>query len=244
MTVIIERLARGGHSSDEIYGGEACLVEAASVEAGPPEGADDDWTPDDHDERVSPIIATYCRRLNDDLGDEDRQRLLPYKARIIGTRDDSKEEARRWLVTDWMVHKHLPLWLRAAGCEEQAAAVEALPTITSRNEWDAVRHVVVDARKPVEGAWMKWRSKIREVVGAELKRRSLTSQAAAADAAAAAAVVADAAAAAGEGWSKVYWAARHAIEDKLRAVVKERLDDTTTTSLQSGLDLLDALIAL
>src|SRR5581483_222147 len=37
---------------------------------------------------VSPVLRRYCISLNDRLGDDERQKLLPYLARTIGTAGD------------------------------------------------------------------------------------------------------------------------------------------------------------
>lgn len=37
--------------------------------------------------------------------------------------------ARAWMVTDWMVRVHTPAWLRLAGLEDQATALEVLPAL-------------------------------------------------------------------------------------------------------------------
>jgi hypothetical protein len=44
---------------------------------------------------VDPVIAAYMRSFNDRLGHADRQRLIPYAARAVGTRTTRAERRRR-----------------------------------------------------------------------------------------------------------------------------------------------------
>ncbi len=92
----------------------------------------------DNPECVSPVIAAFLRRWNDDLDDATRQRLKPYAQSVIGTRVSKKvEAARAWLVTDWMVKTYTPAWLDLAGLKPQADALRALPEITRRTVREA-----------------------------------------------------------------------------------------------------------
>ncbi|HVX20924.1 MAG TPA: hypothetical protein VHB02_06235 [Acidimicrobiales bacterium] len=251
MTIIIDRLERGSHTYEQIQAGHACLVESASAKAGPPKDAPTDWRPSDRDPRVCPVIGAFCRSLNDNLNDEDRQLLKPYDDLIIGTRSTPEvEERRAWLVTDWMVHRHLPLWLRTAAMEEQAKVIEALPTITGRSVWvNQCRSIVDEAVEPARKIRREFRAKVRRAVRNEMKKRGLAVAdavaVAAADAAAAAAAVAAAAAAADAAAdSEAYWKVRDAVRAKVREVIDDKLGDAPKTSLQSGLELLDRMIAM
>lgn len=50
----------------------------------------------DHPGCVDPVVAAYLRALNDRLDHLERQRLLPYAARVVGTRGDrALRRARR-----------------------------------------------------------------------------------------------------------------------------------------------------
>lgn len=126
-------LKRGSHPEGS---GEYCLVEAAVALAGGPWG--DKW-----DESISPVIGAFCRRWQDDLGDDERQMLKPYAWKIIGTATGAADDERRsWLVTDWMVRTYLPVWLRLAELETQAATVESLPDLVDPAAWDTMRETV------------------------------------------------------------------------------------------------------
>src|SRR5690606_588012 len=91
-----------------------CLLEAAAYISGEYHS--------DHPACVSPVIAAFGRRWNDDLPDDDRQRLLlPLLPLLPDTASTAEvEEARAWMATDWMVREHAPAWLRLAGLVEQA----------------------------------------------------------------------------------------------------------------------------
>ena len=113
------RLAAGGHKSPDQG---MCVMEMTSILAG------EDWG--DHPACVSPIIAAFLRKWNDDLNDDDRQALKPYARLVIGTNTGIADDSRRaWMLTDWMVRTYLPAWLRLAKLDEQARAVESLPEL-------------------------------------------------------------------------------------------------------------------
>src|SRR5437879_368052 len=123
------RLKRGAHPSLQVG---ACILELVSYVAG------EKWS--DHPACVSPVIAAFLRRWNDDLDDDDRQRLKPFIGRVIGTSTGPADDRRRaWTLADWVARTYLPAWLRLAKLDAQAAAVEALPELTDAGDWQAVR---------------------------------------------------------------------------------------------------------
>lgn len=76
-------LARGSHGGRR---DAMCVMEAAAFIAG------EDWT--DQPACVSPVIATFLRVWNDDtMDDDDRQMLVPFTVRVIGTRTTPEVEA-------------------------------------------------------------------------------------------------------------------------------------------------------
>ena len=111
-TVIPERLEKlnditltdGSHKSPD---DGMCVMEAAAWIAG------EEWT--DHPACVSPMLAAFCRLLNDAWDDEGRQRLKPFAARAVGTAGDGQDEARSYMALDWLVRTHTPAWLDLAG---------------------------------------------------------------------------------------------------------------------------------
>jgi hypothetical protein len=132
----------GEWSSDQ----EASLLEVASYLAGEP------WS--DSPKCVSPIIAAFGRRWNDDLGDDDRQMLKPYAAKMLNTVGSKALENRRaWMVTDWMVRVYMPAWLDLANLGEQATTVRSLPALTGAASWKSAEGKVKDAQSKASAAW-------------------------------------------------------------------------------------------
>lgn len=133
------RLYRGMHKEPNGKK-EGSLLEWASYLAGEP------WS--DHPDCVSPVIATFCRRWNDTLSDDDRQILLPYLPKLLNTRGTEAQESKRaWMMTDWMVRVQLPVWLELAELPEQATAVRGLPVLTSATKWKKAEPTVREAHK-------------------------------------------------------------------------------------------------
>jgi len=102
---------------------------------------------------VSPVIGAFGRKWNDDLDDEGRQQLKPYVPLVVGTAGDGADEKRAWMVTDWMVRVHTPAWLELVGMKEQAAALRALPEITSTELAVAAQPTIESARASAAAAW-------------------------------------------------------------------------------------------
>jgi len=141
-------LSRGSHATaDE----GRCAMEWVSYLAGEPHS--------DSPRCVSPVLMKFCIRLNDALGDERRQRLRPYLARTIGTREDGLDEHRAWLCVDWLVRVYAPAWLSLAGLDGAALRLQALPPILTVEiarcalaDLDAARDAVQDAAWAAAGA--------------------------------------------------------------------------------------------
>lgn len=113
MTVDLETLVllKGNHGS---RAEGVCLLEAVAWVAG------DIHT--DHPECVSPVIAAFGRRWNDDLDDVGRQRLKPYITRMIGTSGNPEaDEVRAWMVTDWLVRVHTAATSRTCRSSDRCA---------------------------------------------------------------------------------------------------------------------------
>jgi len=261
MSIINERLhvlndlplKSGSHSSFE---DGCCAMEMVAYLAGEPHS--------DHPACTSPVLGAFMRRLNDGLGDRERQLLKPFLTRVVGTAGDGQDEARGWLAADWLVHVELPTWLDQAGLREQADALRAMPIVDAdpealRTTLHRVRDLAWEARRAA-------RERLKAIIWEKLKERAAVAAAvAAADAAAVAAAaaaadadavaVADAAAAAdavadadaaadaawerwGASWSKVYWAVRRSLQVKAEEVVAER----RRAHLPSALELLERMV--
>lgn len=114
-------LESGSHPSPE---SGMCVMEAVAYFAHEPFS--------DYPECVSPVLTAFLMSWNDSLADEPRQRLKRFIPMVVGTRTTPEDEdARAWLATDWLVRTFTPVWLDRAGLTEDAAALRALPALTS-----------------------------------------------------------------------------------------------------------------
>jgi len=180
---------------------------------------------------VSPVLAAFLRRWNDDLDDEGRQRLKPFLPRTIGTASDGHDELRGWLLTDWMVRVHTPAWLELAGVTEPAAALRALPQIRAIADLTAAQPALDAARGKAAAAWDAAWDAARDAAGG-----------AAWDAAGAAARGAARDAAGDAAWAAAWAAARDAAGGAARDAARERLEPTKVSLQASAFELLDRLI--
>lgn len=109
-----------GHNS--IWDG-ACLLEWVSYIAGEPFS--------DHPQCVSDVLARYGRSLNDRLGDEARQRLLPFARRLIGTANDGRDDERIKIIENYLHitgHDTLPnIWGNAIASDAAFWAKDKSP---------------------------------------------------------------------------------------------------------------------
>lgn len=95
---------------------------------------------------VSPLLASFGRRLNDYLPDDLRQRLVPFVPRMINTNDDGLDVARSFLVLDWLVRTLLPNRLDKAGRHEDADYLRSLHQITDEPSAYAAKDALTSAR--------------------------------------------------------------------------------------------------
>ena len=122
-----------------------CVMEAAAWIAG------EEWT--DSPVCVSPLLAEFCRLLNDAWGDSDRQRLKPFAARVIGTAGDGQDNARSYLALDWLVRTYTPAWLDLAGMREDATELRERRRIADRTAAAAAQESIKAARQSAAAAW-------------------------------------------------------------------------------------------
>lgn len=182
------------------------------------------------------MIAAFGRRWNDDLDDEDRQRLKPFIPRLVGTMASPEvETARSWMCVDWLVHTHLPTWLRLAGMDEQVVAVEALPILAS-SSWPDAKPLLGEIRS----AARRRQVEARAALAAKMRAAQAAGPTRAAEAAEAAEILA---AYRQGGHNAAYWRARDLIRPKVEAALAEKLEPTKTSLQESALDLLDRMIA-
>jgi hypothetical protein len=129
-------LISGAGSPD---GDELCVMQWVARFAGEPVT--------DHPACTSPVLTAFAIAWNDAASDEQRQELIPYIPRLVGTAGDSAADERRaWPATDWLVRTFTPTWLRRAGLTERAAELEALPELTS-TELARSAQAVIDRAK-------------------------------------------------------------------------------------------------
>jgi hypothetical protein len=111
---------------------------------------------------VSPILAGFCRSLNDVLPDDSRQRMRPYLARCIGTAGDGLDEQRGYLCLDWIVRTYTPAWLALAGLGADAEQLRSLAPITDLASARLASPVVREAREKAAAAWAAARAAARD----------------------------------------------------------------------------------
>ena len=146
-----------GHGKHKTRKAGMCALEAVAWLAGEPHS--------DTPECVSPVIAAFARRWNDDLDAAGRQRLKPCLPMMIGTRGSAALETRRaWLITDWLVRHQTPAWLDLAGCAEQATALRGLPEIVSAAACRSAQPRIDEARKMADAARDAAREKLEPTV--------------------------------------------------------------------------------
>src|SRR6266496_2292423 len=149
-------LSRGAHNTRDQG---VCLLEAVAFFAGKAHT--------DHPPCVSPVLGHFGRAWNDALDDSTRQRLVPFIPRMVGTASDGADEARAWILTDWLARVCAPAFLRTAGLTEQAQQLEGAPPITgpesaaslqgtldmaAKAAWDAAGAAAGDAAGDAAGA--------------------------------------------------------------------------------------------
>ena len=139
------RFGVGSHDATDAPTGDRdlCIMEAVAYMAGEP------WS--DTPACASPVIASFLRRWNDALSDEDRDRHLPadkWVPRLVGSRgDNATEERRSYLALDWLIRVHAPAWLDLVpSLAPHAAALRALPDVRDMPSAQVAGSVVVAAR--------------------------------------------------------------------------------------------------
>jgi len=169
-------VAKGAHSTRE---DGMCSMEMTAYLAGEKHS--------DSPQCVSPVLTSFCIRLNDRLDDTDRQKLRPYLARTIGTRGDGKDDERIQLCREFLLRQALPLYLDAAGRDQAAAYLRSLPApLTVEATLEAIqfaRGEAFDARRQAE-------ARLADRIRAELAKHGWSAAAAVGAADVAAAVVA------------------------------------------------------
>jgi hypothetical protein len=96
------KLGKGKHSSPE---DGACVMELASMLAG------EEFS--DHPDCVCPVIGSFLRAYNDSVGDERRQDLYAYAAKVVNSRSIPEvERARTERLMRWSAERATARWTR------------------------------------------------------------------------------------------------------------------------------------
>ncbi|HST61197.1 MAG TPA: hypothetical protein VLK84_21015 [Longimicrobium sp.] len=167
------RLGLGAHG--DVFTGDACIVEAANrIAAG--EVLADAVLPcrpapvpfAANHPSISRVVRAFAIGLNDAWDDDSRQRLLPCAPRLLCTATGAADdEVRAWMAVDWLVREICPAFLRLAGLEAHAAALEgcapldgmaaavaAQPALfgARQHAWTRARHAFQSGATGVSGA--------------------------------------------------------------------------------------------
>jgi len=119
LTLAEVHLDKGSHPSDPDKG---CVMEWLSVFA--EERTSDRKT--DHPKCASPVLTAFAITFNDGLDDANRQRLIPFIPRLVGTSGNTKaDNLRAWMAIDWLARTYVPAFLRIAGLTEHADTLAA-----------------------------------------------------------------------------------------------------------------------
>lgn len=115
-------LLKGNHGTREQG---VCVMEAVAWFAGEPHS--------DAPQCACPVIASFARRLNDRLSEEDRQRLKPLIPALALSRADWPTTlTRAFVAADYAVRVFAPIALDARKRPKDAATLRALAPIVDR----------------------------------------------------------------------------------------------------------------
>jgi hypothetical protein len=127
-------LDKGSHASREEG---LCIMEAVAYVAGEPHS--------DHPRCACPVIAAFARRLNDRMSDTERQRLVAYIPRLVGSRATrTVERHRAYVAADFAVRDAAVRALRSARRTADANKLARLPPIVDRATAEGARAAAAD----------------------------------------------------------------------------------------------------
>ena len=141
----LDELTLGSGAHHDATPGQWCLMEATAYLAGEP------WS--DHPACVSPVLGAYGRGLNDSWDDVQRQKLVPFIPRLLGTADDGQDEARSYLALDWLLRTYTPAWLDLAGHMAEAAALREHRRIVDMAAVRSIEPAAQAAQAARSAAW-------------------------------------------------------------------------------------------
>ena len=118
----VKHLDKGSHAS---AADGMCFMEAVAYVAGEPFS--------DHPSCACPVIAAFCRNLNDALPDESRQALIPYVKKLVGTRSTPEVERRRaHIAADFAVRSCAADAMQVTNQSKHAKALRKLEPIVDQ----------------------------------------------------------------------------------------------------------------
>jgi hypothetical protein len=90
----------------------------------------------DHPAAVCPVLGSLLRAYNDSVGDDARQDLYAYAARVVGTREDAEVERRRGERVEAWTHERryrrmrrfLPAFAARRLCQLRTLSLESIGT--------------------------------------------------------------------------------------------------------------------
>ena len=135
-------LANGAHASFEEG---ACALEWVAYIAN--EGHTD------APECASSVLRRFTINLNDSWSQEQRQKLIPFLPRMVGTAGDGQDEARSCLALDWLIRTYTPAWLDLAGLTVEAQELRDLRRIVDMVTAEAAGPVVRNASDKAAAAY-------------------------------------------------------------------------------------------
>jgi len=243
MPIIIRGKTFTPDSGSHDPNGKACVMEMAAYMAGEP------WS--DSPKCASPVIGAFARSFWDASPDNWAglvERLEP----ITASANREADDARAWLATDWLVRTFTPVWLRKAGLDEEAAALIALPPLTSSALAKSAQPIIDEAKRKAAAAGAAAGAAAWDAAGAAARDAArAAARAAAGDAARAAARAAarDAAGAAAGAAARDAAAKKRTYSTKYdaaykaaRSVLDVALAETVNELRNSAFDLLDRML--
>lgn len=188
-------------------------------------------------ECASRVLTSFTIGLNDTWGGTDRQRLVPFLPRMVGTAGDGKDEARSFMALDWLIRTYTPAFLDLVNLSAEAQALRDLRRIVDLASAEAAGPVVRSGRDKAYAAWAAaWAAAWDAGDAAWAAARAARDAGAAAVAAAVAAARAAAGAAArdaGAAAGAAAWAALSPTVETLKTSALELLDRMISPELQA-----------
>ena len=102
----------------------------------------------DHPSCTCPVIAAFVRSINDRMPDSDRQKLVAYLPRLVGTVSPEHEQERAEYLAWHAITVVAPGVLERAGLKHHAATLRGL----GRHDWEAAANAADAAARAADAA--------------------------------------------------------------------------------------------